>query len=497
VVFLAFYGSAITATRAQERRLLSKTVSAGELLAGGEVRVGLDGARISDSDLTGLVVTLEAVPSGQPLDYTGIRLRLDDSQPGQLMIRIDRFSAPPLFDNRIKVSVLLPNAEASQDKEKEEREAAKVAALRELHNRFLDSIESTAKARIAYAKTSRERNLYISGGFRGGEMAANHVFSTGNVWRMRNLVSQIDVGLSLDKGSGSTSDPDFLNMGVNFRKIFPLHRRSIANEISPLLDAARHSSNALDAARGENTGEFNQFADALMSGTGMVTDEIDRRGPAFFRAIVVTPLAPRLETSLRGHHEGFLINFINSSDVQVRTGAVPVFGKENLTWEMKLTPLALEAGTVLRNPDDRARKGSPLVRLNAGASGKLTYKFNCGADLFLNRIELEIRGTNRHLFNDESAFDRITGKADALVRGNKYAAQADFRFIFGLRIPLKYFSRHPAVTVTYKNGFFPPLYAYNNSVSVHFTLETDDDSSFNDMSLRVGEAEKMRKALGH
>jgi hypothetical protein len=493
---LAFCSLTARVAQAQDRRVLSKTVWASELSAGHEVRVALNGTLLSNSDLNQLVVTLAAVPSGQLLDYTGIKLRLDDDVSGSLIIVISRLNSPDDLDRRVKIAVLIPTNEDSQTQMKQEREAAQLIALRGLYNRFLDSIEAAAKARIAYTKTSRERNLYISGGYKGGEISANRAFPIGNVWRLRSLLNQIDLGLSLDKGSGRTSDPDFLDIGANFRKIFPLHRQSMAKEINSLLDKAMISTATLNATASDQA-KFIQSADYLDRATRRTIEEVDKQEPAFFRAIVLTPLAPRLETSLRGHQAGFLINFVNSSDIQIRTGTVPVLGSSHFTWDMKVNPLALEAGTVIRNPDDPSRKGSPIARLNAGASGKLTYNFKCGDDVIVNRIEFEVKGINRHLFNDESAFNATTQKAAALVRGNKYAAEADFRFVFGLRIPIKYFNRHPAVTVSYKNGFFPPLYAYNNSVSVHFTFETDNDSSFKDMSLHIGDIERLRKSVNH
>jgi hypothetical protein len=147
---------------------------------------------------------------------------------------------------------------------------------------------------------------------------------------------------------------------------------------------------------------------------------------------------------------------------------------------------------VLRNPDDPGRQGSALFRLNTGAVAKFTYHFPCRVDLVVNRIELEMKAMNRHLLNDESAFDSDTKKTNLLAHGNKYITQADLRFIFGFVIPIKYLDRRPAVTVTFKNGFFPPLYIYTNKVSVRFTLESRDDTSFEDIKVRLKQAEELR-----
>lgn len=467
-------GCAINAI-GQSFRVLSKTVSASEVIARGVVTIDLNEDSISADQLTGLKVKVEFLPSGEILNSSQISLSIGGATSNNLSIHFRERTNLNLTDKDVKISIYLAaNETKTQD--------ANFAGQTELRSQYVSTLETAAKSQIAYAKTSRERHSYFSGGFGGGEAAINPMLHEGNVLG-GGLINQIDLGLALDRGTGTRGDPDFLNLGVNFRKIFPLHKKSITRLLPT-------DSNGVHLNSLEDLRNLSSLADQL------------NKENHFFRAIVVTPLGPRLETSLRGHGAGLLINFINNSDIQVRTGTKLLFGKQdqstvnrdvsgakqprgNLTWEMKLIPVALEAGLAIRNPDDAGRKGNPIMRLNTGAVGKLTYHFPCRIEVFVNRIELEVRGMNRHLFNEESALNPLTNKADALVRGNKYAAQVDLRHVFGFVLPIQSFRRRPAVTVTYKNGFFPPLYTYNNSVSVHFTLESEDDTNVSDMKLSL------------
>lgn len=474
------------ASRAQGAfpRSFTKTVAAAEL-SGGDLSVEFDGVAVSEAELDGATVTLESLPSGHLLASTGVTLRLDRvGVADRLVVRLARRAASTPFDNRVRVSVRLAPVARQQAALADTRR--EIARLKES---FANWVQQEARTRVAYAKTSREKYFYASAGQGGGEMAINPIlYDGGNVWKLRSLVSEVDLGFAFDRGTNNTSDPDFMNLGLNVRKIFPLHRQSIRNEVRHLLGATRGADDALRPENAADAAALAQTTDALRSSIQKASAEATRRKDPFFKAVVLTPFAPRIEWSLRGHGVGFLANFVNTTEVQVRTGTVPVFGSKDWTFDMKLSPLSFESGVVLNNPDDPARRGSPLMRLNTGAVGKLTYNFPCGVDLIVNRMEFEFKAINRHLFNDESALDRVTQKAGILVSGNKYTAQADFRFVFGFVTPVKFFRRRPAVTVSYKNGYFPPLYAYTNGVSVRFSFASADDTNFNDMSLHIKEA---------
>lgn len=468
-------------------RTLSRTIAVGEL-SSGDLSVEFGDVVVSEAELDGATVTLESLPSGRAIESAGVQLRLVyDGAAARLVVRLGRGASPSPFDSRVRVSVRL----APVVQEQTALADAKLEATR-LKDEFVNWVQQEARTRVTYAKTSREKYFYASAGQGGGELAINPVlYDGGNVWKLSSLVSTVDLDFAFDRGTNNTSDPDFMNLGLNVRKIFPLHRQGIRNEARKLLGAMRGADQALRPGNATDAAALARTTEALRSSIQKASAETAQRSEPFFRAVVLTPLAPRVEWSLRGHGVGFLANFVNTTEVQVRTGAASVFGSKDWTFDMKLSPLSFESGVVLNNPDDPGRRGSPLMRLNTGAVGKLTYHFPCGVDLWVNRIEFEAKAVNRHLFNDESTLDRVTEKANGLVRGNKYTAEADFRFVFGFVTPVKFFRRRPSVTVSYKNGFFPPLYAYTNGVSVRFSFASADDTNFNDMSLRIGEAQAL------
>jgi len=485
--------------RAQNRNplLLSTVVPAKEMFARSRVSFDLATAEYDPADIQPDDIRIECLPGGEVLEARQFLPAISWDSSERITIYFRRHIVPGLFDNQIRVSLSLFPSTAAQSVQ-----TIKTQRVKQLNNQLVDAVQQSAKTEVAYEKTSREKDLYVSGGVEGGEAAMNSVLYRGNAWKMRDLIDVIDVGFNLDKGAGS-SDPDALNVGLNFRKVFPFHRGKINRRLSPAIDAAR-GLRATDVSGIQPAPE--RAAREITQGFTTLT-ESEAESKPFWRAIVLTPLGPHLETNLGGHGSGLLLSFVNNSDLQIRTGAKFMLGRKDqttidkphtnqplgtLTLAMKLVPLGFESGVVLRNPDDRGRQGSPLFRINTGAVAKFTYNFPCRIDVLVNRIELEMKGMNRHLFNDESAFDPETRKADLLVHGNKFIAQADLRFIFGFVIPIKYLDRRPAVTITFKNGFFPPLYLYTNKVSVRFTLESKDDTSFDDLKVRIQQAEALR-----
>src|SRR6185503_2672164 len=109
-----------------------------------------------------------------------------------------------------------------------------------------------------------------------------------------------------------------------------------------------------------------------------------------------------LELNFSGLRPGPVNNFINNSELQIRT-ASKAFISEHLFCSLKLATLGLESGVNLRNRDNIGQQGRGIVRLNTGGTLKVKFRFPCRDDLLADRIELEIKGTNRYLFNEESA----------------------------------------------------------------------------------------------
>jgi hypothetical protein len=344
-------------------------------------------------------------------------------------------------------------------------------------------IRETVRGWLAYAKTTEEKHLFMSpavsapGGMMG-EAAVNPVLFRGNLMKMNRPFNLIEFSANMAKGSAERADPNFFNMGLNFRKVIPLQRKKAHR----LLDAAEEIERRVEAARLDGRlGEAE--ADALSQTLSSALKDLDGFRQSFVRALVVTPFSPRAEMNLRGLRPGPVINFVNTSDVELRTGSKQMM-IPHVFWSLKLTPLALESGVTLRQQDLPALKGRGILRLNTAAEARLALHFPCMTDLLANRIQFDLKAVNRHLFREESAFDRVRERYDARARGNRTAFQVDAKYVFGFTTPIPRFKRHPALVVTYKNGFFPPSYIYNNAVTFHFAFESADSDNVGDISVR-------------
>ncbi|HEX7318016.1 MAG TPA: hypothetical protein VF297_29195 [Pyrinomonadaceae bacterium] len=344
-------------------------------------------------------------------------------------------------------------------------------------------IRETVRGCLAYAKTTEEKHLFMSpavsapGGM-SGEAAVNPVLFRGNLLKMNRPFNQIDLGINMAKGSANRADPNFFNMGLNFRKIIPLQRK----RANSLIDASKKIEETVAAARLDGR-LSDEEARSLNTTLTSALKDIDEFRQNFVRALVITPLGPRVEMNLRGLRPGPVINFVNTTDLQLRTGTRQMM-QRNMYWSLKLTPLALESGVTLRQQDLPALKGRGILRLNTAAEARIALQFPCMTDLLANRIQFEFKAVNRHLFREESSFDRVRERYDALVRGNRYSLQVDAKYVFGFVTPIPRFKRRPALVVTYKNGFFPPSYIFNNAVTFHFALESADSDNVGDISVR-------------
>jgi hypothetical protein len=393
--------------------------------------------------------------------------------------------AGALFLASLAAAVSLPSPACAQSPSPtpQPEEAREAAAEFEADLALARHIRETVRGWLAFSKTDDEKHFFMSpalsapGGMMG-EMGVHPVIFKGNLLKMNRPVNQIEFSLDMAKGSANRADPNFFNMGLNFRKIIPLQRKK-ANR---LLDASRQIEGQVEAARRDgrlSEGESNSL-DATLSSALKAADALKQN---FVRALVITPLSPRVEMNLRALRPGPVINFVNTTDLELRTGTKQMM-HPSMFWSLKLTPFALESGVTLRQQDLPALKGRGILRLNMGAEARLALHFPCMTDLLANRIQFDFKAVNRHLFREESAFDRVRERYDALVRGNRYALQVDAKYVFGFVTPIPHFKRRPALVVTYKNGFFPPSYIFNNAVTFHFAFESADSDNLGDISVR-------------
>lgn len=465
-------------------RTVSRTFRWRDLLAAGEARLRLGGEGWTAEDYRAARVSLLSLPSGEPLalDPSG-GVTVDGGEEPQLVIHVrGQLPADP-FDDRLRVTVELPAADRPLAAVLRQKTAAEVQEELDTNLRAARDLREIVRGWVAYSKTSSEKHLVISPavtapGGAGGALSLHPVLYRGNVLKMNRPINQIEFGLDMDKASASRADPNFLNTGFSFRKIIPLQRKKAldfvraSESIEQEVERARQE-NRLDEGR---AGELN----ARLRGELRKAQSFRQH---FFRALVITPFSPRLETDLNALKPGPVNNFVNTTEFQLRTGTrALVFS--NLLWSLRLVPAALESGVTLRNKDLPQQKGQGILRLNTGLEGKVALHFLCRSDIIANRIQFEFKAVNRHLVRDERAFDLITKRNDALARGNRYSVQSEAKYVFGFVTPVPRFKRRPALTVRYKNGFFPPSYIFNNAVTFHFTLESDDNDNASDISVR-------------
>lgn len=474
---LALCGSALSF---QELGSVTRMVSWNEVPGSGEIRVPICNASQSLFDPRNAEINIVSEPSGTDLSSLVTRVRTIYENGYYLVFKLPR-DARPDRDEELRLSIRVPSS--VQDGE--------VARLQQAACSFAAVLPEV----LSYEKTSRERRMLMgpSLSFPGGgaELIANAHLYRGSIIDLGKKINQIDLNVNMDRFSDLQADPNYLNIGVEFKKIIPFHWRKL-KETLHRYQLANTRLRAMAASNTAVSESAQMDALGLVSATVENTMDLKR---AFFRDIEIKPFAPRVEMNFSGIRPGPVINFVNNTELQLRTAAKP-FLSDNLFWSLQLAPIGLETGVTLRNRDNITQAGHGIVRLNAGGALKIKFKFPCRDDLLADRIELEFKGIQRYLFNEESAFNPVTERNDLLVKGRRYSTQVDFRYIFGFRVPfpkrifgfnLPDITRKPAVTVSYKNGYFPPVYQFNNAVRVRFTLASADEDNSSDIRVSQGD----------
>ena len=475
---LALCGSALSF---QEPGSITRIVSWSEVPASGEIRVPICNASQSLFDSRNAEIKIVSSPSGTDITSFVTRVRTIYENGYYMVIKLPR-DARPDRDEELKLSIRVPSSEQNSDVVRLQQAACSFAAL-------LPEV-------LSYEKTSRERRMLMgpSLSFPGGgaELTANAHLYRGSIIDLGKMINQVDFNVNMDRFSDLQADPNYINIGVEFKKIIPFHWR----KLNQTLQRYRVATTRLRAMASSNADmlESAQMAEAQDMVSTTLDDTVDLKR-SFFRDIEIKPLAPRVEMNFSGIRPGPVTNFINNTELQLRTAAKP-FISDNLFWSLQLAPIGLESGVTLRNRDNITQAGHGIVRLNTGGTLKIKFRFPCRDDLLADRIELEFKGIQRYLFNEESAFNPITNRNDLLVKGRRYSTQIDFRYIFGFRVPfptrifgfnLPDITRKPAVTISYKNGYFPPVYQFNNAVRVRFTLASGDEDNSSDIRVSQGD----------
>lgn len=393
-------------------------------------------------------------------DIRSIRYSGPDKQA--LLIELSPLLDVPPGDDRLSVSVEGIDGEQAN---------AETADARSTFVRVeLANYDRQVRHSIAVEKSSEEKTFFsrlqltapLSG---AGTLDINKTFKPG-------FLNQIVLEFSLGKGGNKKTDPRYLTAGLTFRKILLGSRRrrelDELRALRPLADRAQTMSNV-------------ERASTMLSA---------ERKPQLF----LNYAGLRFETDLKGLRPGPVNNLIYTGGLELRAPKKQI-GSGPFYWSYRLTPASIEAGKNLRNKDDRAAQGYPIARLKAEAYLKLLYPSPCRYNTLFSGIVFEADFADRYLLKKESAFDRITNREDSSAKWNQYSLQMDLKVVSGLKLPedlgrlikplsnlkIPKLGRHPALTFTYRRGGVPPVFAFNNTFKVGFSLESSDDDNASDL----------------
>ena len=333
---------------------------------------------------------------------------------------------------------------------------AQEAAGASRNEQLIAQAERDLRRAAAAEKTTDEKKLFaamnLSDLARGdGEVHVNREIWDTSVLKSR-LFNQIKFGLHFDTTSGNTRALDF---GLTFRKFF------LRGGLKKAIKEA--------AASGGGPVNF-----------GLAAAVVEDHQDDFVRQLLFDPFAPHLEIDMKGLRPGPVVNFTSTSTLQVRTSARPI-GKR-MWWSYRLVPVGFEGGVNLRNKENKAREREPLARLYTAGTLKLFLESPCRDDTLFSGVDFEATVLNRRLLVEESRFDRVTKLTNQSFSGNRYAVRLDVKYLFGPVI--RQLRRRPALRITYKNGYSPPVYDFTNGVRFGFTLETDDNTNAREIDIR-------------
>lgn len=330
---------------------------------------------------------------------------------------------------------------------------------------LVQELQKALKQSAANEKTSDEKNIFVGlnisvpsgGGDTKGDadIALNRTIYASQIGT--SLFDKVNVGVILKKGSEDRADPRHINLGLTFRKTFLLGSDQIT-ELRRLINepgaGTLSSNNQREIAR--------------------IVGNLQRR---FVRAILWDH-AMQFEGDVSGFSIGNISNLLYDGNLQVATISQAFAGRTGF-WNFRLIPIGLEAGYNITNQDNPAMERHSLARLKTGA--QLVVRYNAqNPDDFLSRIELEAKGVDRYLFQQESVFDTMTKMASLVEKGHKYWVQADLKFLFGTvvnkgRIGFK---------ASFSRGSLPPIYAFTNAFKFGLVFESTDDDTTREIKIK-------------
>jgi hypothetical protein len=317
---------------------------------------------------------------------------------------------------------------------------------------LLSDIRAELQKSVAASKTSDEKlifaglNISVPSGGGNTEGNADFYFNKtlyGSDIKNAGLFDKLDFGLHIKKGSEDKADPRHFDLGFTLRKIFLRDKEQIQKVRDALV--------APDPDKVEAVKALNKLQQKFF------------RGLFFDNAL-------RFEGDIKGTSIGNVSNLLYDSQLQVATVARPLSGETSF-WYFRLIPIGLEAGYNLTNSEDMNQEKHSLVRVKSGATLNLHYQAINTEDP-IGRIELELQGVNRYLFQRESALDEMTKKVVLTDKGNKYWVEGNFKVMTGLGFG----KQKVGFRVNFSRGSLPPVYAFNKAFKFGLVFESFEDT---------------------
>jgi len=299
------------------------------------------------------------------------------------------------------------------------------------------------------AKSSDERNIFASGFTTKGEGEDAEGGAEIHLNTKDLGVPNLFASLHLLKGTGENADPKNFELELKHRTTFIFGRKNLAD------------------AR-----------DALDNGnTALAQSLIDQYQKRIFSSIHLD-FGGKLEAEALGFD---VANFVGEGTFKLLSRTKTLFGSKSGFYKFRLIPAGLELGYNLGKADEAAAAAIDpklaaelaeidwITRYKAGANFTLFYR-NVESKLPFKRIEVDLQGVYRYLFDREVKFDETTQKNILTDKGHKPWFQGDLKFFLADndrgRVGFK---------LTFNRGSLPPVFAQTKSFQFGLIFETSED----------------------
>jgi len=412
----------------------------------------LDLTQASDLSVTN-IISIKAQPSGtdlKPLSDNAGNVQTVLGNPRKLRIQIDQTKRLPA-DNDMKVDI----------------------CFRTIH--FIDAdmtphvsgvcgtgdliTGANVKAKLAMqvkkledtpeAKSSDEKNIFASGFTSKGEGKDAEGGAEIHLNSKDLGVPNLFASLHLRKATGEKADPKNFELELKHRTTFIFGSKDLVD--------------ARDALDNGNTVRAQSL--------------IDQYQKRVFSSIHLD-LGGKLEAEALGFD---VTNFVGEGTVKVLSRTKTLFGSKSGFYKFQLIPGGLELGYNLGKTDEAAAAAIDpklaaqlaevdwITRYKAGANFTLFYR-NPETKLPFKRIEIDLQGVYRYLFNREVKFDEASKKNILTDKGSKPWFQGDLKFFVADNDRGKV-----GFKLTFNRGSLPPVFAQTKSFQFGLIFETSED----------------------